>query len=344
MTIKKIGATNTPTTMDYSTLAAWIAACPADISLATGAVPQTWEGECYDQGEFTATGIPLTIAGITVDATHNVQLRCATGASFRDKAGVRSNALDYNGTTGAGVAITSSGVYTNDIITSTVQYTTITGVQVKSIAPGGARTGISSTGGGNHTITDCISRAPIPFFMSSSPTPKLYVCLGIGTISGQSAFNCNVATSEFIGCTAVFPGSGNTVAAFSTYAYGTALIKDCAGFGFSAFQVGAGGATAGSGSNCTDNATAFGTTTANQVSKTFANQFVSTTNDFRVKAGADLIANGTYDANCDPDISKFARSATAPTIGCWEYASAAVAFIAGKGRLIMQAANRASNY
>ena len=320
MTIKKIGATNTPTTMDYSTLAAWIAACPANLVTAV----DTWEGECYDQGEFTAATTPLTIAGITTDATHNVQLRCATGASFRDKAGVRSNALDYNGTTGAGVAITCSGVYISDIITSSVAFTTITGVQVKSIATGGARTGISCTAGGNNTITNCLSRAPEPFYLPVA-TAKLYNCLGIGTVSGQSCFTANSASSEMIGCTAVFPGSGNTVAAFSTYPYGTALIKDCAGFGFSAFQVGAGGATAGSGSNCTDNATAFGTTTANQVSKTFANQFVSTTTDFRVKAGADLISNGTYDALADPDISKFTRNGTTPTIGAWEYASAAVA-------------------
>ena len=39
----------------------------------------------------------------------------------------------------------------------------------------------------------------------------------------------------------------------------------------------------------------------------------------------ELINNGTYDANVDPDISKTARNATTPTIGCWEYVSAAIA-------------------
>jgi hypothetical protein len=67
------------------------------------------------------------------------------------------------------------------------------------------------------------------------------------------------------------------------------------------------------------------------VSKTFSNQFQSITSgseDFRVKAGADLINAGVRDQTYtnDLDIVGTTRSTTTPNIGAWEFLSVAYTY------------------
>ena len=310
MTISSIGSGGGRT---YSTLQAWENACPANLVSSA----DTWEGECYNDSEFAIAGTVLVIAGITTDATHNVQLRCATGQSFRDNAGVRTNALTYNASNGVGIRTT--GAY-NNAVTCSVNYSTFDGLQIKS-GTGSGNVGLTNTGT-NNTVTDCIVFGTSAALSNggSGTTYKTYNCLAINGLSGQGVFTSGTGC-EVVGCTIVCPAAtGSTGVVTGNYV--TALIQNCAVFGFTNFQTGTGGATSGSGANCTDKATAFGSTYGNQVSKTFANQFTSTTTDFSIKAGADCINNGVYNSLVDPDISATARSGSTPTIGCWEYVSA----------------------
>src|SRR5947209_3758092 len=88
---------------DYSTIALFIAALPANLVTAD----QQWIGECYNDSEF-AIGSALAFSGITTDATRNIILRCASGQSFNDNAGKATNALRYNQTNGVGIRVTGA--------------------------------------------------------------------------------------------------------------------------------------------------------------------------------------------------------------------------------------------
>ena len=100
MTTHSIGTTG----RDYSTLQAWEDACPANL-VTDGNI---WRGECYNDSEFSSSGTLVTIAGITTDATHYVELTTATGHSFQDHADVRTNALKYNQSNGVGLKTTGN--------------------------------------------------------------------------------------------------------------------------------------------------------------------------------------------------------------------------------------------
>lgn len=98
MTTHSIGATNTPTAMDYSSLATWAAACPANLVTAT----QSWIGQVYNQGELSVTGSSVAVSS-TTNSTFKVVLTAAAGASFMDNANVATNPLRYNATVGAAI-------------------------------------------------------------------------------------------------------------------------------------------------------------------------------------------------------------------------------------------------
>ena len=65
--------------------------------------------------------------------------------------------------------------------------------------------------------------------------------------------------------------------------------------------------------------------TADTFNLTFANQFQSTTADFRTKAGNGLQAGLPDATNAPLDISQTTRSGTTPTIGAWEHSAGVAA-------------------
>ena len=305
----KVGATNTPTTMDYSTLQAWEDACPANLVTDD----KIWRGECYDQGKFTAG---INIGGQTVDATRYVELTCAAGASFKDKSGVRTTALTYNATTGSGVAIEPTSGHT---FTRSISYCRFTGLQAQ-------RSGYQYifNGGGNATFDSCIidisNRTETGISGSIASTDKFNNCL---FLRGASAVALDVQ-STFNGCTFVqVSGSSSGTAIWSRY--NSAILKNCAVFGF-ATLLGGGTLASGTDYNASD-LSSFGTGTHNQTSLTFVDQFESTTVDFRAKSSGSLDLNGTPDTtNIPTDISGTTRDAVNPTIGAWEVLVNATSF------------------
>jgi hypothetical protein len=314
--ISKIGISNTPTVMDYSTLQSWEDAAPSDLTI----TDQRWIGECYDRGEFVDTGANLlTFGGTVTDSTRYHILRCATGQSFSERA--RSAALAYDGTTGQGVALRCSTAY-RDPISPGVNYVHLQGLQVKSTQASSRP--VSNTGS-NHEADKCL------FHSASNVSAigtfkKLTNCLVIYTGSNASTGNVPLEypTGSAYGCTLI--STAGAAYGFGVQNYGTATVKNCAVFGFTNFtQLGTGGAgfSAASDYNATSAASIPGTGTHNLTSQTFANQFVSTTNDFRVLSTANLVGAGTPDTtNIPTDITPSPRDASAPTIGAWEYHSA----------------------
>lgn len=315
---KKIGATNSPTTMDYSTIQAWEDACPANLVTAD----QVWDGACYDQGEFTSATQLLLVSGETTDATRYLYLRCATaaetggqGASFKDKTAVRTTALAYNSANG--VAIRCSGTYVVAVQIS-VANNILEGLQIQSVK--GSTIGISAHA---NTIKSSIvymsstSGSGITLDSSSFQITILN-CLIVGGPNGAGvlaiARNGGVG-STVIGCTVIETGAGGQPN-INASKYCTHTIKDTCGFGGAQFVGSATDAT-GSSYNATNNATGFGSN--NQTSLTAANQFVNSASDWRAVSTGSLDLNGTPDTtNIPADISGTTRHATTPTIGAWE--------------------------
>lgn len=270
-------------------------------------------GECLDQGKFTAV---LIIAGSTTDATRYTILRCASGASFKDKSAVRTTALLYNSTTGSGVAVEpSSGAPTT--ISISESYAQVAGIQVQRRSYGYC---FGGTAGLAIVISQCI--------VSASNRHEVYIDPNFSIVN-VTYRNCLFlrdhtsdtwsTPSKFYGCTFVTVDSVGGAAL--TSAYSTLLLKNCAVFGFTTAVSGT--SAAGSDYNATDAAGVGGTGSHNLTSLAFASQFISTTTDFRAASGGSLQA-GTPDATNTPaDITGLTRDATTPWIGCWEVAAVA---------------------
>lgn len=292
--ISKIGASNSPTTMDYSTIQAWEDASPADLV----AADQRWIGECYNQG--TLTGI-FTISGETVDSTRYIYLRAATGASFMDNGSVRSNPLIYDNT--KGIAIEASTTYSEPWNVQ-ILFTRFTGLQFFNSSPGG---GVR----GGDIMDSCIVKTASGGSRAIRSINKV-----VNTLVQIAGGSTGILCTESYGCTVVSSGSG-----LLFECYGAITLKNCAGFGGGTFA--SAGAYTGITYCSTDKASLDGagaTGSNNLFSQTFANQFVSTTTDFRSVVTGNLKA-GTPDATNTPvDITGLTRNATTPYIGCWEVA------------------------
>ncbi len=312
--IVKVGATNSPVSMTYSTLQSAEDACPANLVTAD----QRYIMECYDQGTFTGA---VGFSGTTTDATRYQILRCATGASFSAKAGVRSTALHYNASGGVTIAVTSA-VPIN--ISGGNNNVHLDGLQIKSNSYANA----VYVGSSNCVITNCIithgSAAGNVLHVDGSATvSNCLIEYNAGTHSAGggaihligSAFNCTIA------CTTT-----STTANGIHLPYNVGVVKNCAVFGFTTFTDST--PAAGSDYNATDNASAV-TGSHNQTSLTFSAQFESVTADFRATAqtAGTGLHNGTPDSTNAPlDISQFTRDATTPYMGAWEASAPAISF------------------
>lgn len=307
---------------DYSTVNAWVAASPADLTV----VDEIWRGECYNDSEF---GPNFTISGITTDTTRYVELTTATGQSFQDNAGVRTNALTYDQSKGVGFKHTP-GDYSNaylatmdNIHISKIQFTTLGVLTCLSVG-----TSLSTSAS---VLKDCI----ITNTHGSSTGGVLSI--GGGTfinlfMLGYTNNNSSGGISEggyahglatCIGCCVVKPS--NVTAAGTAYQgshYQSMVMESCASFGYStATSL----VSSSSQNNATDQASMTGT--GNQTSVTYNattpfTQADSTGSiDFRPVAGTALAGNGFLDStNAPNDITGTSRPGS-PTIGVWQLVS-----------------------
>ena len=305
---------------DYTTIAAAFAAIPANLVT----VDQQWNILIDESAagiyEWDFGGYGPNLTGITTDATRYVRIAANTGKSFKDNASKLTNALTYNSANG--IALKAS----NTVLLTSVPYTVYDGLQFyrTGVAINAGENGIGAIGGTSAiTIKNCI--------VKSNATSQSPVVLFAGTISNSLIISANggiyVQSGSVISSTTIIK-SGSTSNFAVASDFGPPTVKNLAAFNFSTIL--GGGDTsfnAASSNNATDLAsgpTNWGT--GSLVSRTYANQFQnigSGTEDFRVKAGANLINAGTPDATytSNLDIVGTARSLTTPTIGAWEYAT-----------------------
>lgn len=373
--IKKLGVSNSPVTMDYSTLQSWVSAIPSDLTTtrtstttggsttsdinldvsasstdnfytghtltisgntrlitnyvgatktatvgswngSSGTYPSApssgttyvvddvrWIGECYDQGTFTvSTGFLIAISGsITTDSTRNIIVRCAAGASFNAKSGVRTTALNYNASNG--VAWTDTG--NSSGVAVSAQYTVIDGIQYQHAGLYGSAPQM----GHNCIWKNGISGAN-QFFLFTSPdgtVQNTLILTSDGGVNRGTIRNCTIIHIGSAGNTGLFPEYGSYM-----------NISNSAVFNFTTL-FGA-GSCATEDYNATDLSGPWPLGTHSQVSLTYANQFVNSSSDWRAVNTGNLVA-GTPDALVPTDITGATRSVTTPTIGCWEITS-----------------------
>lgn len=301
---------------DYSTVQAWEDALPAN--LVTGDTIQI--GSMYNDSEFTATANILTIAGKTTNSTHTITLTAAPGQSFED---TQTNPCVYDSTKGVGIRL-SSGSYKTLVLTALANVF-FSRIQFKTnVASGNIVLDTAFT-----TANNCIFDGG----GSSTGVAVLKIALNClfldrNAITGHPTLNISSSGAIVSCCTFVLLGAGAGQAITSLYS--SPSVKNCAFFGAygNNFKVSHGTLTY---QNCvTDNAV-WGTTGtggvltdggSNLVSKTFANQFVSITADFRLKAGSDCLDAGISDTANIPaanDIYGTSRpQGSAWDVGCHE--------------------------
>lgn len=304
---------------DYSTVAAWSAALPAN--LVTDGNSQ--EGDMYNDSEFVEN---TSITGHTTDSTHTILLTTGAGQSFRDSANAQTNALRYNQSNGVGWKATSNYSLNCSIGDSNM---TVSKIQ---LATGGNYSQPLTVAGTSIKIDGCILEALHSNVINVGSSTSLLVTNTLLNVraTNKLCVSDSSASPTFANCTFVTP-AGNTNGVWNSSSGSTSpTLKNCAWFGFAGF-VQAGTVTPAGSNNCSDLAIAFGT--SNQASKTYSNQFqniTDATRDYRIKTGADCVDNGVTDTTDIPaaiDIVGTARpQSTAWDIGCWELVVAGIAF------------------
>jgi len=290
----------------YTTVALWEA--DGDINLVTE--DKIWKGEVYGELVSSAT---TTLSGATTDSTRYKWLTAASGESFADNANKLTNALYYNASNGA--ALRQTSLYT-DHLTISENYAVVSKLQIKNASTAGGYTVHANAT--NVTIRDCIiqSSGYSNTIRVSTSTAQIINSLIVST-NGGDGIRGYYAALEARNCTVIRISGGSPTGIAVSGSSSKAL--NCAIFNFSTIHSGT--FASGSGNNATNGASAPGS--SNQTSLTFADQFESSTNDFRAKGTGSLPLNGVADSTytSDLDIVGQTRSTSTPTIGCWEYIS-----------------------
>lgn len=301
---------------DYTTLAAWATALPAD--LVSGDTAQI--GQCFNDSEFTSAAGLLTLTGHTTDATHTITLTTGTGQSFRDNSGAQTNELRYNASNGVGIRLT--GGYDAAIVVLDTNVF-IQGLQVTGTPALNSSRAMITAGSGTVVVDDCIlegSGANGPVSIGNVGT-KLRNCLVVQRQASQSGILVISAGPAIYNCTLVAPSDIVAPTNAFVVSYTGNIIQNCAIFGATNALSTTVGVTVTT--SMTDATGSTGLTGG----KVYASQFENTANatrDYRAKTGADLLDAGTTDAtNGTPDIVGTARpQGSAYDIGAWELVAA----------------------
>ncbi len=282
----------------------------------------------YNDSEFSSATTIVALSGITTSASCTINISCASGQSFRDNANKLTNRLAYVVANGVGLKVT--GNYTTSITCSTLN-TTFDGLQIRGT--GTPCNGFTVSGSSDAILQNSIVYSK-PAVSATAYVVKLNAAAGakirnslvvIDTSNACSGINVANGASAY-SVTVVRPSNYTAGGAGFVSQYATATVKNTAIFGMTGAPT---GSYAADGHNVTDGTTAPGST-GNLTSKTYANQFVTTSaasnlEDFRTKTGADLIDAGVTDTtNSAIDILGTARpQGTSYDVGAQELPASA---------------------
>lgn len=282
-----------------------------------------WEGQAYNDSTFTAL---VLVSGSTSSSTCYKKLTVASGQSFVD---TPSNALRYNSSNGVTLAF-ASGYATACFLNES--YARLTRFQIQTTHTNELTL---KCGGSNSLAEQCI--------LAGNPSNSGYslsvVVLNDATIlrncyvekqnTNSTAGGIRANRSTMVNCTVVnISGSAVSTGIILGYSGASCIVRNCAVFGFATATNSVGGTAE---TNYTDNTSPGSGWTGGIAfsTATFANVTAGSW-DLKLVSGSGLLDVGTTDAtHGTPDIFGTARpSGSAYDIGCWEYVSAGVAFIA----------------
>jgi alpha-tubulin suppressor-like RCC1 family protein len=304
------------TRRSYSSIDTWAAAAPN-----LSSKDWIWKGILFKEGsnpggEWNMTVLPEPPAGS--DAARYFWLTAAPGQSFRDNM-TAGTALSYN--TNTGVTILTTGNYVYLMSYTNLPYVLYSGLQVKRTATGGI--GFSPTNG-LATFDSCILWATSWIaFHSNFRLKNSIVQIDAPDTSLNSQYTA--AICQFYNCTLIGPGSGYAIREGGSG--NSAILKNCAIFGWSTATSNISFINQGRSINNATNLSTLGwTSTGTVVNLTTSSQFNNAASgalDFRIREYSSLINNAVRDQQYtgDADIIGRARSTAAPTIGAWEYLS-----------------------
>jgi hypothetical protein len=289
-----------------------------------------WEGQCQNQ-EFSGTGVQLVFSGGITSALAYQHLTTAAGASFRDNANVRTNALQYNASNGTAIRGTSASTVTVGITGN--EYVRISNLQISATGSDGEGLAVSANG---IIIENLIIEGMYKLTIATNGVLRAagnIVARNCVIVQRASAADHIVGTGTgsptFYNCTFAAPDDHATAptSVFLSGASGTVNSQNCAIFaGDSTKAIKAGSATFNF-TTCYSDISG----TAGVTQTTYGSAFENVndaTRDFRLKSGSALINTGTTDAtNAPTDITGLARpSGAAYDVGCWEYTKSLVPF------------------
>lgn len=306
----------------------------------TSPTTQPIVGQIWNDGVVTATLSTelMSFNSKTTTSTNNITLTCAPGESIRDSG---SGALTFNASAGVAIQLPSSGVGGVNYVNISNNNFILDGIQFKDPNSTSGSTIISISGSGNR-IQNCIidgfsqaaAGASIMATGLSAATGlilKNLLCIDRATTDRSFLFIAGNATDtvRIINCTGISTTNVASGACFNSASStsSTFIIRNCAVFGYpiDGGLAGSVGSSATVIDHCVSDATGIGFSATdggnNLLSKTAANQFVSATTNFKLKAGADCIGAGVVDTTDIPsgdDIFRNIRDAVWDA-GCYEF-------------------------
>lgn len=312
---------------DFSTIQAWEDDIPATLT-------EQRIGQLQNEEFVSGSASIVDFSAHVTTSSFDIVLECEAGASFADHADVRTNALRYNASNGAGMRTT--GTYMPVItVSGAIGHLTVRGVQLK--CDGGNNTGAAVYYTGFHAATlhvwkDIIMHAATTNVrvadLRTASEGQIIRCVNVLAVqqhtSGDGILS-SAGNNEFIHCTVVRPSDVTAAGTGFVRLYNTPLVTGCAVFGFSTSN--SASFSASSSNNATDLASGLpGTDNQHSVTYSQTTPFVDADKDsldLRLADDAnELIDNGLLDAtNAPEDISGLTRE-DPPEIGVWELAAA----------------------
>lgn len=275
--------------VDYTTMAAWIAALPATLT-----APKT--GIIWAAAEITISAV-VDFGSHATTSVNFITLKAKEELAFYSHA---TTTLRYN--TAKGLAIRQTDNYANIFTTGNVaDYTRVKGLQLK-LATTASDGRFFSIFGNNVMIDRCLMENPARnqcLVFSGSMRNSLVIVDNAAT-GGECIESQN--TSKMTNCTIVRPSNRAAGGVALRNNYGSLAINNSIVAGFTTAPVG----TVTGEYNASTNATAIPSGTGNVTITTYANEFVqsssaSSVHDFKLVTGAVSKNAGATDTTNVPD-------------------------------------------
>ncbi len=318
---------------DFSTVQAWEDDIPSILTEAR-------IGQVKNE-ELVVSGQIVDFEAHVTTSSFNIILEAQAGASFKDNANVRTNALGYNAANGA--ALRNNANVSNVInFSGIVPDCIIRNLQVKHDGTGGYRAVLS-----NNATTGLVLRDMIFEASQNSDNRGMIETIGTtfinclliqrGTAGYGSLHAGGASANTFLGCTIVRPSNITAYGTGISPTYTGDVVKSCVVAGFTVDYETKGSGTTNTDYNATDlSDVASGFPDPASDHNVYSMPFTTSTfvqpsdasglHDFRVVAGSVVENAGFYDGtNAPSDISGLARS-NPPEVGAWELASAVTKF------------------